>query len=152
MDTTLRDRLEATFWERHANPWSAGTRFVAMPVLAYAIYTRNRRLLYAVVAFTAVNPVLFSPPADTSSWFSRIVLAEREWLAEDRGTFDLGYPNVLNVCNVPATLLVVWAAWRRRPLATVLSVAVAMVLKVWWVDAVARRTDAGRTGEWSSGA
>jgi hypothetical protein len=147
--TALRDRLEPTFWERHANPWSAGTRFLTMPALLYAVYRRDRRLLAATVTFAVVNPVLFPPPARTDSWLSRIVLAEREWLAAGHGTMGVGYPNVLNLLNIPATLAAVWAAWRQRPVSTVVACAVAMTLKIWWVEAVARRTEAGRTGQWT---
>jgi hypothetical protein len=147
-DRSLRDRLEATFWERHANPWSAGTRFLTMPALLYAIYTRDRRLFAATVAFVVFNPVLFPPPDKTDSWLSRIVLAEREWLGQGEGTMGLDYPNVLNLLNAPTTLLALWAAWRRKPVATVVAGAGAMALKIWWVDAIARRTEAGRTGEW----
>jgi hypothetical protein len=147
-DPTPRDRLRRLFWERHANPWSAGTRFLTMPALAYAIYARDRRLLAATLCFAAVNPLLFPPPARTDSWLSRIVLAEREWLGDGRGTVGLDYPNVLNLLNVPATLGALWAAWRRRPVATVVACAAAMGLKLWWVAAIARRTRAGRTGEW----
>jgi hypothetical protein len=147
-DRPLRDRLKDTFWARHANPWSAGTRFLTMPTLLYAIYTRDRRLFAATVAFVVVNPILFPPPARTDSWLSRIVLAEREWLGQGEGTMGLDYPNVLNLLNAPATLLALWAAWRRKPIAMVVAGAVAMALKIWWVDAIARRTEAGRTGEW----
>jgi hypothetical protein len=144
----LPDRLRDAFWERHANPWSAGTRFLTMPALACALYRRNWRLLAATLAFTVLNPVLFPPPDETTSWFSRIVLAEREWIGEGRGTLGLSYPNALNLLNVPATLLALVAAARRRPVATAVWVAVAMGLKVWWVAAVARRTRSGRTGVW----
>ena len=143
-DRSLRDRLEATFWERHANPWSAGTRFLTMPALLYAIYTRDRRLFAATVAFVVFNPVLFPPPDKTDSWLSRIVLAEREWLSQGKGTMGLDYPNVLNLLNVPATLLAFWAAWKRKPVATVVAGAGAMALKIWWVDAITRRTETRR--------
>ncbi|WP_136602413.1 DUF6653 family protein [Salinigranum halophilum] len=139
---SLRSRLQDTFWERHANPWSAGTRFLTMPALLYAVYTRDGRLLLATLGFTVVNPVAFPPPARTDSWLSRIVLGE------GKGSMDFGYPNVLNLLNVPSTLLALWAAWKRRPAATVVACLVAMGLKLWWVDAIARRTEAGRTGQW----
>ncbi|WP_372912124.1 DUF6653 family protein [Salinigranum sp.] len=145
---SLRSRLQTRFWERHANPWSAGSRFLTMPALLYAVYTRDGRLLLATLGFAVVNPVAFPPPERTNSWLSRVVLAEREWLGEGRGTMGLDYPNVLNLLNVPATLLALWAAWRQRPVATVGVCLVAMTLKVWWVDAIARRTAAGRTGVW----
>jgi hypothetical protein len=152
-DRSLRDRLEATFWERHANPWSAGTRFLTMPALLYAIYTRDSRLFAATVAFVVVNPVLFPPPDETDSWLSRIVLAEREWLSQGKGTMGLDYPNVLNLLNAPATLLALWAAWRRKPVTTVVAGAGAMALKIWWVDAITRRTETRRArtrGNYSS--
>jgi hypothetical protein len=149
--SSRRDRLESTFWRRHANPWSAGTRFLTMPALLYAVYTRDRRLFLATVGFTVVNPVVFPEPERTDSWFSRIVLAEQEWLGEERGTMGLGYPNVLNLFNLPATLLALWAAWQRKPRATLVACVVSMSLKLWWVDAIARRTEAGRTGRWPAG-
>ena len=117
-----------------------------MPALCYAVYTRNRRLLLATLAFTIINPVAFPKPASTDSWFSRIVLAEREWLGAGKGTLGPSYPNVLNLLNVPTTLLALWAAWRRKPTVTALGCVVAMALKIWWVDAIVRRTEAGRTG------
>ncbi|AKU07386.1 MULTISPECIES: DUF6653 family protein [Haloferax] len=140
----LRGRFEATFWERHANPWSAGTRILVYPVLMYAVYRRDRRLFLAAVAFTAINPVLFPRPARTDNYLSRIVLAEREWLDAERGTMGLDYPNVLNVLNVPVTLYAFVSAIRRRPVGTLLGTLGVMVLKLWWVDAVVRET--GVTG------
>ncbi|RDZ64952.1 hypothetical protein C5B90_00880 [Haloferax sp. Atlit-12N] len=140
----LRDRLEATFWERHANPWSVGTRILVYPVLMYALYRRDRRLFLAAFAFTAVNPVLFPRPARTDNYLSRIVLAEREWLDAERGTMGLDYPNVLNLLNVPVTLYAVASAIRRRPVGTLLGTLGVMALKLWWVDAVVKET--GVTG------
>ncbi|UVE49501.1 hypothetical protein KU306_11295 [Haloferax larsenii] len=140
----LRDRLEATFWERHANPWSAGTRILVYPVLMYAIFTRNRRLFAATLAFIAVNPVLFPRPKRTDNYLSRIVLAEREWLDEGKNTMGLDYPNVLNVLNIPVTFYAFASAIRRNPVGTVLGTLGVMVLKLWWTDAIVKKT--GVTG------
>ena len=144
-ELSIRARLADAFWARHANPWSSGTRILSTPVLVYAIYSRRRRLLVATLAFVAVNPVLFPRPARTDGWLSRIVLAEREWIDAGNGTTGLSYPNVLNLLNVPASLLALYAAVRRRPLATFLATATAMALKLWWVDAILHRT--GVAGE-----
>jgi hypothetical protein len=63
----------------------------------------------------------------------------------------LDYPNVLNLLNVPTTLLALWAAWRQKPVTTALACLASMGLKMWWVDAIARRTEAGRTGRRPTG-
>jgi hypothetical protein len=141
----LRDRLEATFWERHANPWSAGTRILAYPILMYAIYRRDAKLLAATTAFLAVNPVLFPRPKRTDNWLSKIVLAEEEWLNAGNKTMGLGYPNVLNVVNIPVTIYAFVSAIRRDPVGTALGTLGVMVFKLWWTDAIVKKT--GVTGE-----
>lgn len=144
-DGGLRGRLEATFWERHANPWSAGTRILVYPVFMYAIYRRDAKLFAATLAFIAVNPVIFPRPVRTDNYLSRIVLAERQWLDEGNGTMGLDYPNVLNVVNVPVTFFAFASAIRRKPVATLVGTLGVMVVKLWWTDAIIRET--GVTGE-----
>ena len=136
----VRARLEDVFWTRHANPWSAGTRFALSPVLSYALYRRNWRLLGLAVAFAVVNPVLFPPPPNTDNWLSHAVLAERAWVDAGNGTVGTDFPNVLNLLNVPATLYALYAAVRRRPVGTAAGTALSMALKTLWVEAIIRRT------------
>lgn len=137
---SLRDRLEDTFWRRHSNPWSAGTRFAITPVLMYALYHRKWRLLAAAIAFTVVNPVLFGEPNNTDNWFSEVVLAEEAWLGEGKGTTDLSYPNVLNLLNGVSGILALASAIRRKPVGTVVGTVGIIVFKTWWVEAIRRRT------------
>ena len=137
---TIRERLEDVFWERHSNPWSGWTRVAAGPALLYAVYRRDRRLLAATIAFTVVNPVLFPRPERTDNWMSRGVLAEREWIEAGNGTAGSDYPNVLNLLSAPAWLYALYSAFRRRPLRTAVATAVSMALKLWWIDAISRRT------------
>jgi hypothetical protein len=135
-----RERLEDVFWDRHSNPWSGWTRVALGPLLFYAVYRRDRRLLAAALAYTVVNPVLFPPPETTDSWISRGVLAERDWLREGNGVMSLAYPNVLQVVQVPVSLFALSAALRRRPLATALGVLAVTGLKLWWIRAIMART------------
>jgi hypothetical protein len=138
-----RERLADTFWERHSNPWSGWTRVATGPLLIYALYRRNYRLLAATILYTVVNPVLYPRPERTDSWISRGVLAEREWLRAGNGTMGFDYPNVLNLLNVPVSLYALYAAFRRRPLGTLLGTVGLMGLKLWWIAAIVRRTEAG---------
>lgn len=139
--SSLWGRVGDAFWERHASPWSAGTRVLASPVLMYAVYRRKRRLLAATLAFLVVNPVLFPRPGRTDNWLSRGVLAEREWIRAGNPTVGRDYPDVLNLLAAPTWLLAVYAAVRRRPIATVLATAAAMALKLWWIEEITRRTE-----------
>jgi hypothetical protein len=142
---SLRERLADAFWARHSNPASGWSRVAVSPVLVYAIYRRNWRLLGAALAFTVVNPVLFPRPERTDNWMSRGVLAEREWIESGEGTVGVSYPNALNLLSAPAWLFALVSAIRRRPVATVLGTATAMALKLYWIDDIVRRT--GVTGE-----
>lgn len=125
------------FWDRHANPASGWSRLLAYPVLVAALYARSWRLFVLVVIFIAVNPVLFPPRTrPTDDWMYRGVRAEQAWLAAGNPIFGLGFPELLNVLNLPATAMVVLAALRREPIATVAWLAISMALKVGFVQSL----------------
>lgn len=134
----MRDDLRELFWRRHSNPWSGGTRVLAAPLLVYAIYARRRRVLAATLAFLAVNPVLFPEPDRTDNWLSRGVLAERWWYERGGSTFGRSYPEALNVLGLPAFGLTLYAAYRRKPAATIAGTAAFVALKLLFVDALVR--------------
>lgn len=137
------DEFGEIVWTRHSNPKSGWSRTVVFPVLLYAVYRRRWRVAVAAVIFTVVNPVLFSPPVDDEAWMTRVVLAERWWTTEHgQPVFELSYPHVLNVLNIPAAGYALVAAYRQRPRHTMLAGVVSMALKLWFVAALVRRYDA----------
>ena len=94
-------QFEDQFWSRHSNPRSGWTRVPLGAVIVYALYRRNWRLLGAVLVWTAVNPVLFSPPEAEDAWMTRAVLAERWWIREETNrTVGFGYPNIWRMTGV----------------------------------------------------
>ena len=138
----LPDDLAETFWRRHANPKSGWSRTVTLPAILYAVYRRDWRFLAAALAFTALNPLLFSPPDHEDAWMTRVVLAERWWTDElDRSVFGLSYPAVLNAANLATAAYAVLSAYRRRPRRAALAGAATMALKFWFVAALVRRYD-----------
>ncbi|WP_407661618.1 DUF6653 family protein [Haladaptatus caseinilyticus] len=142
MNTPFLDRLEDFFWARHSNPKSGWTRVPTGPVLVYAIYRRDWRILIAAVLFATVNPFLFSPPETEDAWMTRAVLAERWWIREEaNGTVGRTYPNVCNTVSALAFVYTLVAAWRRRPVGTTVGTILAFGLKFWWVGALVRRYD-----------
>ena len=115
--STLRARLETAVWERHANPLSGWSRVLTLPVLMYGIYARRPRIVAAVLGFTVVNPVLFSPPEDADAWMTRVVL------------------------NGPITAYAVYAAYRKQAARCALFTALSMATKFAFVGYVARYYD-----------
>jgi hypothetical protein len=93
-------------------------------------------VLVAALVWTVLNPVVFPPPESTSSWMTRGVLAEREWLRAGNRTIGTDWPNVLNLLALPATVYLGWAAFRRRPVHAVVATVLSMGLKLAWVNAV----------------
>lgn len=137
---TPPDGLEDVFWARHANPKSGWTRVPTGPVIVYAVYRRDWRLLLAALLWAAVNPVLFSPPETDDAWMTRGVLAERWWVREEgRGTLGFDYPNVANTIGAIGFLYALVAAWRRNPAGVALGTVVGTALKLWWIGVLVRR-------------
>lgn len=135
-------RSREWFWDRHANPASGWSRVPTGPVLVYAVYRRNRRLLLAALLWAAVNPILFPPPGDETAWMTRAVRAERWWLRAGNGTLGVDRPNAYNTAGAVAFVCALAAAWRRRRVAAALGAALSVGLKLRWLVAVVRRYDA----------
>ncbi|QRV17258.1 hypothetical protein JMJ58_04865 [Haloterrigena salifodinae] len=110
------------------------------------MYSRNWRFGAAAVAFTILNPLLFSPPKTDDAWMTRVVLAERWWTRErQEGVLELSYPNALNVLNVPTSGYAVVTAYRKQPIRAAVAGVAAMALKFWYVAELVRRYDARRS-------
>ncbi|WP_232702820.1 DUF6653 family protein [Halobacterium wangiae] len=127
------------FWRGHANPGSVWTFVAAYPVFVLAVYRRDLRLLGAVLAFVAVNPVVFPEPADDSAWATRVVLGERAWLAD--GLLSSPLDLLLVVAVAPFHLWTLHAAVRRRPVRAAVGTALALPLMGLFFGRMARLYD-----------
>ena len=134
-------------WRRHENPKSGWSRFLVGPLLLVALYRRDRRLLVAAVAWSALNPVVFAADGDDDAWMTRVVRGERAWIEDGHPLFGTDFPAVLNVCNVPVFAYAAYAAWTRRPVRTTLSYLLSVTLKLGFVASVARYYERTRLRE-----
>lgn len=134
----VRNPMSERAWRRHANPWSGVTRMLAGAALLLTLYRHAWRSLGAVVAFLALNPVLFPEPETTDNWLSEGVLGEEVWIADGNPMFGTDYPTVLNAVNVPLYLYTLYAAYRQYPIRTLVGFCITFALKLLFVDAMRR--------------
>lgn len=134
--------LENRFWSRHSNPKSGWTRVPSGAVIVYAIYRRNWWLLGAALMWTAINPLLFSPPETEDAWMTRAVRAEQWWVREKKNsTVGFEYPNSCNTAGAFGFVYALYAAWRHSPRRAALGVIASTGLKLWWLRVLVNRYD-----------
>jgi hypothetical protein len=59
--------VRRTVFARHANPWSAWTRWASTPMVLVPVWTRRRSHAVLIGAWLAVNPMLFPKIADNQN-------------------------------------------------------------------------------------
>ncbi|GAA3739756.1 hypothetical protein HDA32_002736 [Spinactinospora alkalitolerans] len=137
MDTTPSGafaRLRRAVFARHANPWSAWTRWASTPLVLVPVWTRSWRHAAIVAAWFAVNPVVFAEPADDRAWASRAMLGEEQWLIDRPRDAALG----VNAAVTAAGVVAVVAARRRRPVPAGAATAASMALLLVYWELMAR--------------
>lgn len=78
--TGLTARVRRAIFARHANPWSAWTRWASTPLVLLPVWTRRRSHAVLVGTWLAVNPVVFPKVADGRHWATRAMLGEELWI------------------------------------------------------------------------
>lgn len=118
---------------RHANPWSAWTRWASTPLVLVPIWTRRWSHATLVGLWLAVNPFVFGKPRDESAWSTRAMLGEELWIT--RRPRDAA--TAVSAVTSAVALGAVVAARRRRLIPAVIATAVQMVLTlVYWQQMV----------------
>jgi hypothetical protein len=121
--------VRRTAFARHANPWSAWTRWTTTPLVLVPVWTRRRSHAALIGAWLAVNPILFPKVADERNWATRAMLGEELWITsrpKDAAT-------ALSVVTSVAAVIVLVAAHRHRlvPAAAGSAVQMALTLVYW---------------------
>ncbi|PSK98431.1 hypothetical protein CLV63_105105 [Murinocardiopsis flavida] len=140
MDTSPPSRLaqvRRAVFARHANPWSAWSRWATAPLALVPVWTRDWRHAAAVAAWFAVNPVIFPEPAHNRAWASRAMLGEELWLLDRPLDAAMG----VNAAATAIGLASVIAARRRLPVTTVATSAASMALLLVYWELMARYHD-----------
>ncbi len=125
--------VRRAIFARHANPWSAWTRWVSTPLVLVPIWTRRWGHAVVIGFWLAVNPFVFGKPADERAWSTRAMLGEELWIT--RRPRDAAM--VVSAVTSGVALSAVVAARRHRLLPALIATAVQMALTlVYWEQMV----------------
>ena len=137
--------LEGDKWMRHANPWSVGTRFAVLPMLALSVWSRDWIGWWSLVpislsvVFLIVNPLLFPPPRSTRNWASKGVLGERIWGERTTVTLPPQFRStrvawVTALWQVLGLAVLAYGLVRLDLVATLAGMALVQCAKAWYID------------------
>ena len=117
-------------WKRHSNPWSVWTRVLTNPLVYIPVWNRSWRQAVLVGAWFLLNPRLFPPPHNNSSWATRSVLGEQIWTSKPRA--DL--PMALNMFSALLFLVALYSAYARQLRRLLSFGGLALVFKLWFLE------------------
>lgn len=104
-----------------------------MPV---PIWLQNWYLLLLLLAFFAINPVLFPEPKNKENWMSKSILGEELWIKQ--GLFQKDFPTLLNLCNGIFFFIMIYGAYNKLLEVTIFSAILSSVFKLWYLDRMVR--------------
>jgi len=130
-------------WLRHANPWSIWTRFITLPFIVLAIWSRVWIGWYCLIPIVIlvfwiyVNPRLFSKPEHFNSWGSRAVLGERIYIKRKKDQ-KLGKHKtpilILTVLQIIGVIILFYGLWKLNFYYTIYGMTVVYLSKMWFLD------------------
>jgi Family of unknown function (DUF6653) len=136
--------LEGDKWMRHANPWSVGTRFAVLPLLALSIWSRDWIGWWSLipitlsVVFLVINPLLFPPPRSTSNWASKGVFGERVYANRTEVEIPPQYrtrvPVVANAISAVGMSTLAYGLVVLNPIAVLAGLVIQQTAKSWYID------------------
>lgn len=127
-EQSIVGRVRRKIFARHANPWSAWTRWASTPLVLVPFWTRRWEHGGGVAAWMLANPVVFPEPADDENWATRAILGEELWVQHRPRDQAM----VINGAGSACLLGAIVAAWRHRPLPMSVFTGATMALTMWY--------------------
>jgi hypothetical protein len=118
---------------RHANPWSAWTRWASTPLVLVPVWTRRWNHALLLGSWLAVNPFVFGKPVHERAWSTRAMLGEELWITRRPRDAAMALSALTSAVWVGAVV----AARRRRLIPAAVATVVQMALTlVYWEQMV----------------
>jgi hypothetical protein len=129
-------------WQRHANPWSVYTRFVAIPAGLLAIWSRTWFGWWAlvpvglVIVWLWLNPHVFPAVREPRSWAAKGIYGERLWVNEPESVSPdcRSVLRWLIIPGVASLLLLVWGLVQLDPWPTIFGATLITLTQLWRID------------------
>lgn len=130
-------------WMRHANPWSGWTRLVTAPFLFLGLWSPFWIGWWALLPLAGLgiwvwlNPRLFPPPVDRTSWITRGVFGERVWINRGPVPIPPGHvraAHMLTGLQMVGMVVVIYGLGTEDLAAAGMGFAFAVLAKLWFVD------------------
>lgn len=130
-------------WERRANPLSVYSRFLCLPLIVAAIWSRTWLGWWAVVplalaiGWTFLNPRLFSAPIGKGTEAAKAVMGERLFLARETSAVPQRHASMahwLTALSLAGAVVLAYGVIMLDARATLAGLAVAMTGKLWFCD------------------
>ena len=135
--THIVARLRHAMIARHANPWSAWTRWASTPLVLIPVWTRRRRHAVLVAGWLAVNPVVFPKPVDDHAWATRAMLGEERWILDRPRDMSMALSLITSGVAVRAVI----AARHHHLRSAVIATGIQMALTLVYWQLMARSYD-----------
>ncbi|MEM6712064.1 MAG: DUF6653 family protein [Pseudomonadota bacterium] len=138
--------MDDAAWARHANPWSGYTRFLGSIPLFFALWSMHWIGWWSLVpiglmmVWTFVNPRLFPPPTQTTSWVTRGVLGERVFLNRKQIAIPAEHLIMARITTGISALFfagTIWAFVQQDLMTAIMSWSGTILGKTWFVDRMA---------------
>ena len=135
--------MDDAAWPRHANPWSVWTRASVLPLVNFAVWSREWPGPWSWVAIAAsvvwmwINPRILRRPESMDNRASRGVLGQRVWLNRDVTPVPQRHriaPHVLNGVTTIGTAFGVWGLVTLAVWPTLLGSVLIYCGKLWFLD------------------
>jgi len=130
-------------WLQHANPLSVWTRFVTLPFLSLALWSRvwlgwySLIPIFLIILWVFINPRAFKKPRSTNNWASKAVLGERVLANKDKVEIPqhhLKAKNILSIVQSLGGIFWLFGIIKLEIWPLVLGVVVIYLGKMWFLD------------------
>jgi hypothetical protein len=129
-------------WLNHANPISVWTRFIVLPFLILAIWSRvwigwfSLILIILLIIWIFINPKFFKKPKTFDSWASKCVLGEKI-LSENKikiPKHHLTAKNILTAIQGIGSIFLIYGLYKLDFWPTLIGVILVYMGKMWFLD------------------